>query len=105
MKPTSPDQLNNVILHLKNGLSYREIAKKFGIGCTTIHDIAKRNGIERPKNKGDRKSKLNDVFKRNIIRNINTGKCDTALEATKMLQEAKDISVSVQTIRNILKIF
>src|SRR5438034_3106157 len=67
---------------------------------TTVHNVAKRSGIERPRNKGGRPRKLSEVVKRNIVRNIASGKCDTATEATKMLQESMNINVNAETVRN-----
>jgi len=103
MKLTSQDKENNVVLYLKNGLSYREIAKKLDTGCSTIHNISKRNGIERPRSKEGWPSKLPEVAKRNIVRNITFGKCGTAFQVKKMLRQDSSINVSTQTVRNIRK--
>lgn len=103
MKIISADQEKAVIFHLQNGLSYRETAKKVKIHYSTVHKVAKRNGIERVRNKGGRPPEIHEVVTRNIIRKIVTGKCDTATQAAKMLQQDLDIHVSAQTIRNVLK--
>lgn len=103
MKVTPPDKINNVMLHLKNGLSYRNISKKLSIPRSTIYDIAKRNGMNKISNKGGQKSKLSDVAKRSIVRNIISGKCDTASDAAKLLGHDFNITVSPQTVRNVLK--
>ena len=79
MKLTSKDKENNAVLHLKNGLSYREIAKRLGTGCSIIHSIAKRNRIERLKSKEERPSKLSEIAKKNNVRNINSRQYDTAI--------------------------
>nr|CCA22050.1 AlNc14C142G7277 [Albugo laibachii Nc14] len=104
MKLTSKDKENNVILFLKNRLSYREIATRLNIGRSTVYDIAKRNGFERQSNKGDRQLKIPEVIKRNIIRKIISGKCDTAVKAAEMLRHDFNIDVSAQTVRNVLKV-
>jgi transposase len=103
MKRIPQDKLNSVILHLRNGLSYREIARKATISYVTVHNIAKWNGIEQPRDKKGPPSKLNQVVKRNIIRNIVTGKCDTATKATTILRQDSNINVSAQTDRRIFK--
>ena len=52
MRPTPQDQVNNIILHVKNGRSYHEIARTLGVGCTTVHEILERNKTEHTRNKG-----------------------------------------------------
>lgn len=103
MRPISQDQERAVIFHLQNGLSYRETAKKVKIHYATVYKVAKRNGIKQLGNRGGRPTKLNQVIKRNIIRKITSGKCDTATETAKKLQESMNINVNAQTIRNALK--
>lgn len=102
MKSTPQDKVNNVILHLRNGCSYREIASQVHIACSTIHDIAKRSGLERSKNKGGRKFKLCETAKRNIVRNIISGMCDTASQATRMLRDDLSIDVRALIVGNVL---
>nr|CCA20158.1 AlNc14C87G5556 [Albugo laibachii Nc14] len=104
MKLTSEDKENNVILFLKNRLSYREIATRLNIGGSTVYDIAKRNGFERASNKGGRQLNIPEVIKRNIIRKIISGKCDTAVQSAEMLRHDFNIDVSAQTLRNVLKV-
>ena len=38
-----------------------------------------------------------------VIRDITPGKCDTATQATKLLQESSNINVSAQSIQHLLK--
>lgn len=103
MKSTSQDKVNSIIMNLNNGLSYREIAKIMNVSHVAIHKIVKKNKIDSPTNKGGRPAKLNSVMKRNICRNILSGKCDNATQAAKLIQEYHEINVSPQTIRNVLK--
>lgn len=103
MKRLSQDKEYNIILHLKNGLSYREISKMIKISYGTVYKVAKRNEIMRSNNKAGRRSKLNETIKRNIIRNITSGKCDTATQVKKMLKQDFNINVSAQTVRNVLQ--
>jgi transposase len=103
MKAITQEQERAVIFHLQNGLSYRETAKKVKIHSATVCKVAKRNRIERSCNKGGQSPKLNETVKRNIVRIITSGQCDTAIEAAKMLQEGRSIHVNAQTIRNVLK--
>nr|CCA24980.1 PREDICTED: similar to predicted protein putative [Albugo laibachii Nc14] len=69
------------------------------MGSSTVYDIAKRNGLERPSNKDGRQLKIPEVIKRNIIQNTISGKCDTAVKAAGMLSHVFNIDVSAQTGR------
>lgn len=103
MKPTPEDKINNIKLLVTSGLSYREIASRVKISRSTIHDIVKRNGFEKGNSKCGPKSKISETDKRTIVRNIVSGKCQTACEAVKSLEHDFNVHVSPQTIRNVLK--
>ena len=62
MKLTWKDEENNGILFLKNRLSYREVATRLNVGRSTVYDIAKNTGFERPSNKGSRQLKIPEVI-------------------------------------------
>ena len=103
MRSTPSSKVNSVKLHLVNGLPYREIARKVKLSLGTIHNIARKHKVERFSKKGGRPTKLSDTIKRNVVRNITTGKCDTAVQAAKILQTTHNNFVSPQTVRNVLK--
>ena len=76
---------------------------RLNMGSSTVYDIAKRNGLERPSNKDGRQLKIPEVIKRNIIQNTISGKCDTAVKAAGMLSHVFNIDVSAQTGRYVSK--
>lgn len=102
MKPTQPKIVNNIIYQLKKGFTCRQIAKGICVCPSTVSNIAKKYNLNISNNKGGSKSKMSEVDKRKVIRNIMSGKCDTAIQAAKMLQKDVNITVNPQTIRNLL---
>jgi len=103
MKPIPMDNVKNVIKDLEDGLSYRDISKKRNISIGEISKICRKHNVKSSKNKGGRPHKINEISARYICRNITSGKCDTANQIARMLEQSVDIVVSPQTVRNVLK--
>ena len=103
MRETPLHVRNIVVSLLQSGLSYRQVADRLVLGYGTVQKIATVSGIERVRPKRGRPSKLSETTKRSIVRNVCSGKYDTAVQAARDLQTDQGITVNPQTIRNVLK--
>ena len=103
MKPISTDQYNSVVSHLAKGLSVRDIAKITGVGKTTVGRIKKEVEPNKENITPGRPSLLTPRDKRDLVLQIESGKMDTAVQATKYINSVISSPVSVQTVRNALK--
>ncbi|GFS96380.1 transposable element Tc1 transposase [Trichonephila clavipes] len=90
----------------KKGKSYREIAKVVGRSHSCVQKIIgrfKSDGLIENKSGRGRKSILNDVAKRKVLKDI---KIDSKLSAIKLAAETSrimGISVSAETVRNVIR--
>lgn len=103
MKRISKDIKNNIASLLDNSLSSRQIAVKLGISHSTVMREQKKLRPNIQKRKAGRPAKLTITDKRNIIRNITSGKADTAIQLTRNLKDSTKIDVSPYTICRALK--
>jgi transposase len=83
--------------------SFHTVAKELSVGYGTVRRVAKEAGIAIPYRKGGRPKKISQTQCRNVVRAITSGRIDTAVDASKMLRDDFDVSVSPQTVRNTLK--
>ena len=103
MKRLSKDKTNRIIRLLELNYSMGKIAKIVGVSKSTVSKIKQQYNIITKTNLGGRPSKLNEKNKRQIIRNITSGKASHAVEAAKNLNDSLNIHVHPQTIRRVLK--
>jgi transposase len=103
MKATSSAQRATVASLLKEGYSLRQIQAKTGLGKSTVGRIGKELELDKENHPGGRPTKLTPRNKQLIIRQITTGKLDTAVQATKFINNILPDPVHPQTIRNVLK--
>ncbi len=81
----------------------RQIQAKTGLGKSTVGRIGKELEVDKENHPGGRPTKLTPRDKQAIIRQITTGKLDTAVQATKFINNIIPNPVHPQTIRNVLK--
>ena len=95
MRPIPTEKHQAVLSLLLEGLSCRKIAKKVGDGKTTVERI--RSEIEPNKEniKTGRPSKLSDWDRRRLVHEIESGKVDNAVQATKLINSVLSTTVSV----------
>lgn len=103
MRPIPTEKHQTVVSLLLEGLSCREIAKKVGVGKTTVERIRSEVEPNKENIKTGRPSKLSDRDRRRLVNEIESGKVDNAVQATKLINSVLSIPVSVQTVRNALK--
>ena len=103
MKKISKNTENSIISLLDRGLSSCQIAVQLGISHSTVMRECARFRPNKEKQKGGRPAKLTTVDKQNIIRNITSGKADTAVGLVRDLGGSAGIRVSSETVRRTLK--
>jgi len=104
MKKLSEDSRNRIIHALRSGKSDRQIAKEMGFGKTTIGCIRKKfcDDIVIPPKQG-RPYKLSARDEAWAVRQITSGKADTATKVAKMMEEEGKATVHAKTIRRSLR--
>src|SRR3954469_19713472 len=89
MKAVSADKENAVVHLLSQGLPIREVAGKVGVSAPTVSRMARKNLPDHIGRMPGRPHLLSDADKRKILRDITSGKCDTAVEvATHLAYDA-----------------
>ena len=104
MKSITKDVENKVINHLENDHSYRETAKEVGISYSTVKNIANRLFPNRVVSKKGRPPKLTHRDKLYCVRQITTGRKETAVDVKKSLENEVGVSVSDDTVRRAMKL-
>jgi transposase len=103
MKLISPAKSNDILSLLNRQLSTREIANIVGVSQSTVCNIRKARLPNRTPKKSGRPPKLSEIQKRFIVRNVTSGKVNTATEMKKQLYDNIGVSICSDTIRNCLK--
>ena len=103
MKKISKDIENSIISLLNKGLSSRKIAVQLGVSHSTVMRECARLRPNAQKQKAGRPAKLTIADKRNIVRNLTSGKADTAVQLAKDLKGSAKIEISPDTVRRALK--
>lgn len=97
------EKVYDTISLLEKGHSSRSVAKRVGIGRTTVDKIRK---IRLPGNDGARAGRppsLSVQEERCILRSITSGECGTAAAVCKEISEHRSKPLSAETVRNVLK--
>lgn len=103
MRPLSEHQRRIIVELCKQGHSIREISKKTGVSRTSVHRVKSSLTIHLPPVKMGRPKMISEAGKRFIIREITTGRQDTASGLVPELSLRLGKNISAQTIRNTLK--
>jgi transposase len=103
MRPISAAQHSSITVLLNDGYSHCQIQAKTGLGKGTIGKVSKEVEANKENNTGGRPSKLSARDKSVIIREIRSGRVDTAVQATQFINSAITNPVSSQTVRRVLK--
>jgi transposase len=101
MKSISNDKENSVVQLLSQDLSVRKVAVQVGVSIATVSRVMRKHDVDHTAKPG-RPQILSDTDKRKILRDITSGSCDTAKQASTTLQDI-GITVSPTTIRRALK--
>ena len=109
MKPISNGVRNRIVSELKSGKTTQNIAQKMGVGPRTVKRIRKEyadstDDVNKAKlTKRGRPRRLSARDEAWVVRQITTGKADTATEVAKTLQEESGTRTTPKTIRRTLK--
>jgi transposase len=103
MKAITKTKENEAVKLLEKGLSVRKVSTQLSLSSATIGRISKKRTPERINAKPGRPKLLSDTDKRKIIRDITSGKCKTATQASSELAKTTNVNVSADTIRRALK--
>ena len=91
MRKLSQDQITSINILITEGKSTREIAKKLGCGRTTVGRYRKKTLNQSPNLRPERPTKLTPRDKRAVTRLILNGGAKTAVEATKKLNQEREV--------------
>ena len=99
MKKITKEMQNNIVCLLNNGLSSRQIAAQLGISHSTVLRECAKSQTNAHKDKGGWPVKLTMANKCNLVRNITSGKIDTAVGLAQDLKNSIGIEVGPDTVR------
>lgn len=103
MRAITADKEKHIIHLLKEGHSVRQVASQVNVSAATVGRTAKRCLQERIMGKPGRPHILSDTDKRKIVRDISSGKSNTAVEVSAKLAQDHGMSVSPKTVSRALK--
>ena len=103
MKKISKNTENNIISLIDNGQSSWKIAEQLGISHTSVMRVSTRLQPNAQKKKAGRPAKLTTTDKRNIIRNLTSGKADTTVQLARDLKDSVQVDISPDTVHRMLK--
>ena len=103
MKATSAANHASVLSLLEQGYSVRDIERRTGLGRSTVGRIKKKVDTDKENNLGGHPSKLSACNKTSIIRQIQSEKLDTAVQATHFINSTLSHPVHPQTVRRALQ--
>ena len=103
MKATSAANHASVLSLLEQGYSVRDIERRTGLGKSTVGRIKKEVDTGKENNTGGRPSKLSARDKTSIIRQIQSGKLDNAVQAIHFINSTLLQPVHPQTVRRALQ--
>ena len=97
MHPIPAHKHQSVVSLLLAGESVREVAKKTGVGKSTVGEIRKEVLPNKENIKNGCPSKLTPHDKRRIIHQIESGKLDTADQAAELINSISTNHICAQT--------
>jgi transposase len=103
MRPITPAQHLRVITLYSETPSIRHVASKTGLGKSTVAEVVSGVEVDMEKRRKGRPPKLSEHNKRQILRQITTGRLDNASQATQFINPTLPHPVHPQTVRNALK--
>lgn len=103
MKATSAANKASVFTLLAQGYSVRDIEKRTGLGKSPVGRIRKEFDGNKENHAGGCPAKLSPRDKSSIIRQIQSGRLDNAVEATQFINSTLENHVSPHTVRRVLR--
>ena len=103
MKSLSQEQTNSVISLLQQGLSSRNVASITAFHYSTVSKICIKHCPDLPKPSCGCPLKLSSTASRHIVCLIGSGKAETAMDVSRILQDTLNTSISAETMQRNLK--
>ena len=103
MKSLSQQQTNSVISLLQQGLSSRNVASITGFHYSIVLKICIKHCPDLPKPFGGHPLKLSSTVSRHIVHLIGSGKAETPVDVSRILQDTLNTSISAETVQRNLK--
>jgi transposase len=103
MKAKNTDKVTMILGLAQEGLSIRALARRAGVSKSTVSRALQKRPTEHPCVKNGRPALLSESTKRYIIRLITYGAFDTATQVQRHLKDTGNATVSVDTVRRVLK--
>ena len=103
MKKTSAQKTISAIYMLEQGHSLSKVAAKLSLSKATVQRIRKAHLSRLVQRKPGYPKLLSVQQTRQIVRKITSGQLDTAVDATKFLQQHEQVTVDANTVRRALK--
>ena len=103
MKSLSKDIRDNITARILAGESCRKISKNLGVGLGTVARMRQEVSGNIPKPQIGRPIIVSKQDKRILKREILSGRIDNAVQGQQYLKNHFDITISAQTVRNILQ--
>src|SRR3979490_807488 len=98
MRSLSVDKLNIVISRLNSGQTTRQISSSTGVSIGTISNIYSKHCPDLPKSSGGHPVKLSPANICHAVKLITSGKAETAVQVSKVLQTITNKPVTAQTV-------
>jgi transposase len=103
MKCLSAAKVDSIIQLLKSGHSGHYISSYFGVSIGTISKIRQKHCPDLPKSSGGRPSKLSPTNIHHVVKLMERGKIENAVQGTRELRSIINQPLTSQTVRRGLK--
>ena len=103
IKPISASTRSPIVSLLLSGHSTRAVAAQTGVSQSTVSNIARKEFVNRQYCSAGRPRLVTSRLERRIVRMVETGEVNTAVEVKQQLETTAESHVSTQTVRRILK--
>lgn len=103
MNELSASTRDNIISLLQGGMSTRHVAKRVAVSHMTVSRMRKQCIADNSMPTRGRPRSLSSRNKKWLVRQVTSGKADTAAQLRKELANVADVHISVSTVRRALK--
>jgi transposase len=103
MRRISREIRNSILSLLDSGLSSREIEARLGVGHTTVNKVRAESRPYMQRRRGGRPARLTAADKRWLVRQLDSGKVDNAVQARQQLRDITNKEASCSTTRRAYK--
>ena len=94
---------NSILVKLQAGRSTRDVASELQVSQSHVARLRRKRLFDIPASSGGRPQALTDAQKRACIRAVTSGGFEVATHATQHVREECQVTVSVDTVRRVLR--